>query len=106
MPSVAPENVTALSTTSTSIYLTWDAVPSSQRSGKILGYKVSFTLQSKIDERKLTEEVSVTMAYVNLTGLRKNRKFNITVSAFNECGDGPRSVNLFARTDEDSKCFI
>ena len=106
MPSVAPENVTALSTTSTSIFLAWHAVPSNQRSGNILGYKVKFTLQSKLDDRRYTEEVSVAVAYVNLTGLRKNRKFSITVSAFNECGDGPRSLNLSVKTDEDSKCFI
>ena len=106
MPSVAPENVTTLSTTSTSIFLTWNAVPSNQRSGNILGYKVNFTLQSKLDDRKLTEEISVAMVYVNLTGLRKSRKYSITVSAFNECGDGPRSMNHFVETDEDSKCFI
>ena len=106
MPSIAPENVAALSTTSTSIFLTWNAVPSNQRNGNILGYKVNFTLQSKFDDRKSTEEVSVAMAYVNLTGLRKSRKYSITVSAFNECGDGPRSVNLSVKTDEDSKCFI
>ena len=105
VPSVAPENVTALNTTSTSIFLAWHAVPSNQRSGN-MGYKVNFTLQSKLYERRYTEEVSVTVAYVNLTGLRKSRNFSITVSAFNECGDGPRSVNLFVRTDEDSKCFI
>ena len=106
MPSVAPENVTALSTTSTSIFLTWNAVPSNQRSGNILGYKVNFTLQSKHDDKKLTEEISVAMVYVNLTGLRKSRKYSITVSTFNECGDGPHSVNLSVKTDEDSKCFI
>lgn len=106
MPSVAPQNVTAVSKTSTSIFLRWHAVPSNQRSGNILGYKVNLTLQSKIDDRQFTEEVSVAMVYVNLTGLRKSRNFNITVSAFNECGDGPRSVNLFVKTDEDSKCFI
>lgn len=101
MPSVAPENVTALSTTSTSIFLTWHDVPSNQRSGNILGYKVNFTLQSKLNDRRYTGEVSVAVAYINLTGLRKSKKFSITVSAFNECGDGPRSVNLSVKTDED-----
>ena len=67
---------------------------------------MKFTLQSKFDDRKSTEEVSVAMVYVNLTGLRKSRKYSITVSAFNECGDGPRRVNLSVKTDEDSKCFI
>ena len=108
MPSAAPQNVKALSTTSTSIFLIWDAVSSSPRSGNVLGYKVNLTLQSasKFDDRRSTEEVSVVMVYVNLTGLRKSRKFSITVSVFNECGDGPRSGNLIVKTDEDSKCFI
>ena len=107
MPSVAPQNVTAVNKTSTSIFLAWEAVLSNQRSGNILGYKVNFTLQSKFDDRKsVTDEVSVAMVYINLTGLRKSRKFSITVSAFNECGDGPRSLNLLVWTDEDSKCLI
>ena len=106
MPSVAPQNVTAVNKTSTSIFLAWDAVPSNQRSGNILGYKVNFRLQSKFHDRQSTDEVSVALVYVNLTGLRKSKKYNITVSAFNECGDGPRSVNRLVTTDEDSKCFI
>ena len=103
-PSVAPRNVTALSTTSTSIFLTWDAVPSNQGSGNILGYNVNWTLQSKHDDRRSTAEVSVSMVFVNLTGIRKSRNFSITVFAFSECGDGPRSEILTVRTDEDSKC--
>lgn len=95
--------MTVVSNTSTSIFITWDAVPSNQRSSNILGYNVNWTLQTKHADRKLTEELSVEMVYANLTGLRKGRRFSITVSAFNECGDGPRSANLFAKTDEDSK---
>ena len=105
VPVVPPQNVTAVSTTSTSIFITWDVVPSNQRNGNILGYKVNYTLKGKLHDRK-SKEASVTMAYVNLTGLRKNRKFSITVFAFNECGDGPRSDILDVKTDEDSKCFL
>ncbi|XP_078366482.1 neogenin-like isoform X2 [Oculina patagonica] len=41
------------------------------------------------------------MAYVNLTGLKKARKYNITVSAFNQHGDGPPSEILDVKTEED-----
>jgi len=101
VPTAFPQNVTAVNQTSTSIFITWDAVSSNQRNGKILGYKVRFTFLFN-DGRK-TNEVRVAMAETNLTGLRKNQKHAITVLAYNECGDGPLSDVLYVKTDEDSK---
>ena len=100
MPAIPPRNVTAVSKTSTSIFITWDAVPSNQRSGNILGYKINWILQSKRRD-ETTKEFSVAMA--NLTGLKKGRKYNVTVFAFNYCGDGPSSDILIVKMDEESK---
>ena len=93
--------MTAVNQTSTSIFIKWDAVPSNQRNGKILGYKVLYTFQ--VSDGRKTNEVSVAMAHLNLTSLGKNQKYGITVLAFNECGDGPSSEILVVKTDEDSK---
>lgn len=105
MPAASPQNVAAVNRTSTSIFITWDAVSSNQRNGKILGYKVQYTFL--LNDGRTTNEVSVAMADLNLTSLGKNQKHAIAVLAFNECGDGPASDVLYAKTDEDSKfCYI
>jgi len=100
----SPQNVTAVNQTSTSLFITWNAVSSSERNGKILGYKVQYTFL--LNDGRATNEISVVMADFNLTSLGKNQKHAITVLAFNECGDGPSSDVLHVKTDEDSKfCY-
>ena len=101
VPAASPQNVVAVSQTSTSLFVTWNAVSSNQRNGKILGYKVQHTFRSSDGRR--TNEVSVAMAGLNLTSLGKNQKYAISVLAFNDCGDGPSSDILYVKTDEDSK---
>ena len=94
----------AINQTSTSLFITWNAVSSNQRNGKILGYKVKYTFL--LNDGRKTNEVSVAMAGLNLTSLGKNQKYAISVLAFNDCGDGPSSDVLHAKTDEDSKfCY-
>lgn len=100
VPAVPPQNVTAVSKTSTSIFITWDAVSSNQSPSNILGYKVNWIFQGK---RGGGETKGFSVAMANLTGLRRGGKFNLRVFAFNECGDGPGSDILIVKTDEESK---
>jgi len=101
VPAIPPQNVTAVSRTSTSIFITWEAVSSNQLNGNSnMGYKVTWALQGERRDEK-TVEFSVTMA--NLTGLKKGRNYNLTMFVFNECGDGPGSDTLIVKTDEESK---
>ena len=102
VPVIPPQNVTAVSKTSTSIFITWDAVSSNQLHGNILGYKVNWILTGKHGGVE-TKEFSVAMA--NLTGLRRGRRFNLIVFAFNECGDGPASDIIIVKTDKESKWY-
>jgi len=102
VPQIPVQNVTAVSKTSTSIFITWDGVLSNQLHGIVLGYKVNWILKGKHGDGK-TREFSAAQA--NLTGLRKGRKYKIKVFAFNECGDGPGSNILRVTTDEESKLY-
>ncbi|KAJ7372415.1 Protein sidekick-1 [Desmophyllum pertusum] len=99
VPTAPPQNVTAVNKTSTSIFITWDAVPANQSNGDILGYRVNYTLRTTHDTRL----VSVKTIYANLTGLKRNRMYNITVITYNQHGDGPPSKALLVRTDQGSK---
>ncbi|KAJ7372416.1 hypothetical protein OS493_018919 [Desmophyllum pertusum] len=98
VPTAPPQNVTVVNKTSTSIFITWDAVPPNQRSGEILGYKVSYTFRKKPARMRT---VGAQTIYTNLTVLQKFRRYNITVMAYNQHGDGPPSKALRVRTDED-----
>ena len=96
-----PQNVTAVNKTSNSIFITWDAALDNQREGEILGYKVNYSLRTMYSiEAKM---VSVPTVHVKLTGLRVHRKYNITVFAYNQCGDGPPSAIIMEKTHQGSK---
>ena len=99
---IPPQNVKEVNKTITSLFITWDVVPTNQNLELIPEYKVIYSLKSgKKDIHG--SEVTASTVYINLTGLKIHRKYNITVLAFNQCGDGPSSAMLSAKTDEDSK---
>ena len=87
--------------TSKSIFIKWEAIQATRR--KISGYKVNYTLQTR-KNRNSSNVICVVMAYVNLTRLRTSKRYDITVLAFNQHGDGPPSEILAVQTDEESKC--
>ncbi|XP_066020414.1 receptor-type tyrosine-protein phosphatase delta-like isoform X2 [Pocillopora verrucosa] len=100
VPTIPPQNVKEVNKTITSLFITWDVVPTNQNLELIPEYKVIYSLKSgKKDIHG--SEVTASTVYINLTGLKIHRKYNITVLAFNQCGDGPSSAMLSAKTDED-----
>ena len=102
VPVDPPKNVQEINKTSTSIMIKWDAVPSNQRNGRILSYKVTwYTLRSLKTNR--TKSIAVITPLVKLTSLKMYEKYFITVLATNTEGDGPCSETFVTRTDQDSK---
>ena len=88
--------------TITSLFITWDVVPTNQTLELIPEFKVIYSL--RFDKKEINGSVvRAPLPYINLTGLKIHRMYNITVLAFNQCGDGPSSAMLSAKTDEDSK---
>ena len=88
--------------TITSLFITWDVVPTNQNLELIPEFKVIYSL--RLDKKEINRRVvRAPLPYINLTGLKIHRRYNITVLAFNQCGDGPSSAMLSAKTDEDSK---
>ena len=88
--------------TITSLFITWDVVPTNQTLELIPEFKVFYSLKSGKKEINRSV-VRAALPYINLTGLKIHRMYNITVLAFNQCGNGPSSAMLSAKTDEDSK---
>lgn len=102
VPSSPPRNVILVNKTSKSIFIKWEAILTTRRNGEISGYKVNYTLQPR-KNRNSSNVICVVMAYVNLTRLRTSKRYDITVLAFNQHGDGPPSEILAVQTDEESK---
>ena len=100
-PSAAPDNVRGRYNSSTEIIVQWDEVPTDKQNGEILHYTVVYRkTQGGEKKRKL---VNFPTRDVTLTNLAKFSFYSITVSAATVKGDGPDSIPIKLRTDEDSK---
>ena len=100
-PSAPPVNVTAQSTSSTSISVTWGEVPADQQNGIITSYTITHTSITENHNNSIT--VDYRARQVNLTGLREFVFYSISVFASTVKGNGPSSNQTHVTTDQDSK---
>ena len=100
-PSAPPANVTGNNSSSTSILVQWDEVPENDKNGIIKGYNITYKDWRTGVEK--TQTVDAPTTQVDLTGLNKFTKYNISVLAFTVKGGGPPSSTITVTTDEDSK---
>ena len=103
-PTAAPENVTGHNTSSTNISVSWGEVPAADRNGIILSYTVTYQSQTQNDSG--SEKVFYPNRSLDLSGLKKFVKYNITVFATTVKGDGPTSGVIVVSTDQDSKLVL
>ena len=88
-------------TSSTSILVMWDEVPADQQNGIITGYTITYHSQTESDNG--TVQVNGSVRQTELTNLKEYVNYNITVFAFTVKGDGPTTVPITVRTDQDSE---
>ena len=79
----------------------WDEVPADQRNGIITGYNITYQSQTENDDNSV--QVNGSVRQTELTNLKEYVNYNITVFASTVKGDGPASVPVVVRTDQDSK---
>ena len=107
VPYKAPANPTGTATSSTSIFLKWDAVDLPNIRGILRGYTVYYEeAWSSVHPsvlRNVTMNISVTE--VQLINLHKYTEYHIWVTAFTT-RQGLKSISLFVRTLEDSKMYL
>ena len=96
-PSGSPQNVTALSTSPTSLLLTWAPPTAAQSNGQIVSYTVNVTVMETEETFQLTSETTV----LTLSPLRPYYMYTISVSASTVIGDGPFSLQVTIRMPED-----
>ena len=79
----------------------WNEVPAVEQNGIITGYTITYKSQTGNDNGNV--EVNGSDRETELTNLKKFVKYNITVFASTEKGDGPPSNPIVVTTDQDSK---
>ena len=100
-PNAPPANVQGHNTSSTSIWVGWDAVPIADQNGIILTYTVTYSsLPGDIPQ---TAIINASSTYVKLKDLKSNKNYSIFVFAATAKGDGNASDPITVTTDEDSK---
>ena len=77
----------------------WDDVPSAERQGLILKYKVYYSPTTN-NERK-SEEVNAPTKSFKIDGLDYDTNYTIAVSASTSKGYGPASEPIFVATVQD-----
>jgi hypothetical protein len=97
---MAPPNVTARNTSSTSILLEWDLMPEDDRNGILLGYMVYYTGRSGVEQTFVHDSTSL---YLDLQGLEKFTEYSFEITVFNSIGESNRSEIVFCKTDQNSK---
>jgi len=101
-PSAAPQNVRGQNSSSRSILVTWDEVPADQRNGIITGYTITYHSQTENDNGNVSVDAN-DPRQKNLTNLKEYVNYSIAVFASTVKGNGPASVPIVVRTDQDGK---
>jgi len=103
-PTAPPDNVQVLTTSSTTILVTWDPVPDIERNGIITHYEVEFN-QSTFNEISTSNLITTndSQLMVELEGLEEYVQYSIRVRAYTSEGSGPFSLAVMNRTLEDGK---
>lgn len=101
MPEVAPFVKVSDMTDTSSISVSWTAIPEEHTKGKLLGYHVMYTTV-KVARKRLKEDARInTIAvyhpgdlHVRLTGLESFTSYNFRVAGFTAKGDGMASSHV------------
>ena len=79
----------------------WNDVPAAEQNGIITGYTITYKSQTENDNGNV--QVNGSVRQTVLTYLKEYVNYNITVFASTVKGNGPATVPIILRTDQDSK---
>lgn len=102
---MAPVNITAINSSSTSVLLTWLPIPNEYSNGPILEYRVTFwELGSDNLEKRLWKKViDGERLSSHVTNLEKFTIYQFRMAGVNHRGVGVDSEPIETKTDQDSK---
>uniref|UniRef100_A0A3Q2QUS1 Contactin 3b n=1 Tax=Fundulus heteroclitus TaxID=8078 RepID=A0A3Q2QUS1_FUNHE len=91
-PSVAPKRVRARSLSAAEIEVIWETLPSLPE--RVLGYEVVYWEDDTKPDTVGKVRITGNYTQVNITGLKANTVYYLSVAAFNTAGPGPQSAPI------------
>lgn len=104
VPSKPPTNVKVVSSTLSSIKVSWGPIPKDGRNGNILGYVVFY----REDTSGSWSERDVSLVYAKeLTGLTSGKLYSVRVAGYTKIGRGTRSrsTRIIVGGSTFTRCF-
>lgn len=101
VPSAPPQDITCTSPSSTSILVSWAPPPLEFQNGVITGYSIQYSTTEGNKTTQRVDGVPPDSSSYLLENLQKWTEYGVTVRAQTEAGDGPESLQLLIRTEED-----
>ncbi|KAK5617550.1 hypothetical protein CRENBAI_004157, partial [Crenichthys baileyi] len=92
VPSVAPKRVRARSLSAAEIEVIWETLPSLPE--RVLGYEVVYWEDDTKPDTVGKVRITGNYTQVNITGLKANTVYYLSVAAFNTAGPGPQSAPI------------
>ena len=106
VPDKSPTNVTAYDTSSTSINITWQPIPSDHVNGILLDYNVIYRRIDKPNDNISMVTVNSPVLHTELSGLGKYKQYSIQVAGRTAAGLGNFSEPVFVRTEQDGSFYF
>ena len=91
-PSIAPGNITTVSTAPEVIYVEWADIPVEHRNGPLIGYKVKY--KKYFDKQFSIRYVDFGFTTTELLGLKPFTLYWIEICAYNAAGEGPTDYSI------------
>lgn len=101
VPSAPPQDITCTSPSSTSLLVSWAPPPLEFQNGVISGYSIQYSTTEGNKTSKRVDGIPPGSSSYLLENLEKWTEYGIMVRARTEAGDGPESLQLLIRTEED-----
>uniref|UniRef100_A0A8C6LB28 Contactin 3b n=1 Tax=Nothobranchius furzeri TaxID=105023 RepID=A0A8C6LB28_NOTFU len=96
VPSVAPKRVGARSLSASQIEVIWEALPGLPE--RVLGYEVVYWEDGTKPDTIGKVRITGNYTQVNITGLKADTAYYLSVAAFNTAGPGPQSAPINSTT--------
>ena len=99
LPADPPQNISLEASSSSSIIVRWEPPPKESQNGIITGYKIRWRPKGKVSGSEMVTTDGSRRLYA-LTGLKKDKEYQIKMAAMTVNGTGPATTWLSERTLE------
>ncbi|XP_074122277.1 receptor-type tyrosine-protein phosphatase F isoform X8 [Sminthopsis crassicaudata] len=101
-PSAPPQDVRCVSTSSTTVWVSWVPPPAASRNGVITQYSIAYqAVDGEDTARHVVDGIGPDSSSREIQDLEKWTEYRVWVRAHTDVGPGPESPPVLVRTDED-----